>query len=410
MMASRRSFLGAILAAPAVVRGASSKRSYTVDEIDRMIARGDVKGKLTRDDLPTPALILELDAFEANVASMTSYVKQHGRAFRPHAKTHKCPEIALALMKAGAVGACSAKISEAEALAAGGVSGLLLTSAMVGRGRIERAIRLARRRPETIFSVDNAQNAEDLSSAAKQANLRLNLTIDLLVGRRTGIQPGQPALGLAQRISTLPNLRLAGLQAYAGHSSHVNGFANRKRSSEEAMGQAVDTRRLIEKSGIECSLLTGGSTGTYNIDAQIDGITELQPGSFMFMDTDYNRIGGKDGPVYQDFRNSLFVITTVISQPTDAVAVVDGGFKAFATDRSFTPVLRNMADVPYSWGGDEHGVLNLAKASAPVKLGHRLEFIVPHCDPTVNLYDQIFALRGNEVEAVWRIAARGKTH
>jgi 3-hydroxy-D-aspartate aldolase len=409
-MTSRRSFLGSVLAAPAVVKAAAAKRSYTVDEIDRMIARGDVKGKLTREDLPTPALILELDAFEANVASMSSHIEQHGRAFRPHAKTHKCPEIALALMKAGAVGACAAKISEAEALAAGGVSGLLLTSAMVGQGRIERAIRLSRRRSETIFSVDNAQNAEDLSRAAKQANLRLNLAIDLLVGRRTGIQPGQPALGLAQRIASLPNVRLAGLQAYAGHSSHVTGFANRKRSSEEAMGQAVETRRLIEKSGIECSLLTGGSTGTYNIDSKIDGITELQPGSFMFMDTDYNRIGGENGPVFQDFRNSLFVITTVISRPSDAVAVVDGGFKAFATDRSFTPVSRRLADVPYSWGGDEHGVLNLAKASAPVKLGDRLEFIVPHCDPTVNLYDQIFALRGDQVEAVWRIAARGKTH
>lgn len=312
-------------------------------------------------------------------------------------------------MKAGAVGACAAKISEAESLSAGGVSGLLLTSAMVGKTRIERAVRLAKKRRETMFSVDNAQNVDDLNAAAGQAGIRLNLTIDLLVGRRTGIQPGQPALALAQRIDSLDNLRFAGLQSYAGHASHTNGFENRKRVSEEAMGQAVETRGLIEKSGIECPLVTGGSTGTYNIDAEIDGITELQPGSYIFMDTDYSRIGGADGPVYRDFGNSLFVITTVISKPSDSAVVVDGGFKAFATDRSFTPQLRTITDVPYSWGGDEHGVLNLTKATAPVKLGDRLEFVVPHCDPTVNLYDHLYALRGDNVEAVWRIAARGKT-
>lgn len=403
-MMTRRSALAITFCAPAVLRGAK----YKWAEIERMIARGDVKGKLMRDDLPTPALILERDAFDANVAKMTAFAKQHGRALRPHAKTHKCPEIALQLMRSGAVGACAAKISEAEALSAG-VSGLLLTSSMVGASRIERAIRLAKARPETIFSVDNAQNAEDLDAAAKAAALKLNVAIDLLVGGRTGISPGQPSLGLAQRIASLPNLKLAGLQAYAGHASHTNGFENRKRVSQEAMGQAVETRRLIEKNGIECKLVSGGSTGTYNIDSEIEGVTELQPGSFMFMDTDYARIGGSDGPTYQDFRHSLFVISTVISMPSDGIAIVDGGYKAFATDRPFTPQLRNTADIPYSWRGDEHGSLNLSKAASPVKLGDRLDFIVPHCDPTVNLYDHMFVVRGQQVEAVWKIAARGKS-
>jgi len=270
-------------------------------------------------------------------------------------------------------------------------------------------VRLAKRRPETVFSVDNAQNVEDLDTAAHQAGIRLNLAIDLWVGRRTGIAPGQPALALAQHIAGLKNSSLSGLQAYAGHASHVPGFENRRRVSQEAMGQAVETRRLIEKSGIECPLVSGGSTGTYNIDSDVDGLTEMQPGSYIFMDTDYNRIGGRDGPDYKDFRNSLFVITTVISKPSDESAVVDGGYKAFATDKPFTPQLRGISGVPYSWGGDEHGVLNLANASAPVKLGDRLEFFATHCDPTVNLYDQIYALRGDNVEAVWRIAGRGKS-
>jgi D-serine deaminase-like pyridoxal phosphate-dependent protein len=251
--------------------------------MNSIVAKGDVKGKLTRDD-----------------PRMAAFAKQHHRALRPHAKTHKCPEIGLALIKAGAVGACSAKISEAEALSDGGVTGLLITSAMVGRTRVERAIRLAKRHPETIFSVDNAQNVEDLDVAAGVAAIRLNLAIDLYVGRRTGIQPGQPALALAQRTAALKNVKFVGLQSYAGHASHVNGFKNRKRVSRDAMGQAVETRRLIEKSGIECSLVTGRNTGAYNIDSEIDGLTEMQPGSYIFMDTDYNRIGGSDGPVYQD--------------------------------------------------------------------------------------------------------------
>jgi D-serine deaminase-like pyridoxal phosphate-dependent protein len=174
------------------------------------------------------------------------------------------------------------------------------------------------------------------------------------------------------------------------------------------MRQAVETRRTIEKAGIECPMVTGGSTGTYNIDCNIDGVTELQPGSFMFMDVDYGRIGGQGSPVYQDFRNSLFVITTVVSR-RPGVAIVDGGYKAFATDKPYTPELRNLQGVPYSWAGDEHGSLDLSKAPADVKLGDRLEFIIPHCDPSVNLYDQIYALRGDRVEAVWAIAARGRS-
>jgi D-serine deaminase-like pyridoxal phosphate-dependent protein len=378
--------------------------------VERMIARGDVKGRLLRNELPTPALILELDAFNENVEKMAGFLKQRQRAFRPHAKTHKCPEVAKALMRAGAIGACSAKISEAEALSAGGVSGLLITSAMVGAQRIERAVALARRRPETIFSVDNVQNAEDLNAAAGAAKVRLNVAIDLLVGRRTGIQPGQPALALAQRIAGLPNLKLAGLQAYSGHASHTNGFENRKRVSQEEMGKAVETRRLLEQSGIACPLVTGGSTGTYNIDSEIDGVTEIQPGSFVFMDTDYNRIGGADGSqVYRDFKNALFVAATVISKPADDIAIVDAGYKAMATDRSFPPELRDRQDLPYAWAGDEHGRLNLAKAATPVKLGERVEITVPHCDPTINLYDHIFVVRGEQVEAVWPITARGKS-
>ncbi|HYZ87147.1 MAG TPA: DSD1 family PLP-dependent enzyme [Bryobacteraceae bacterium] len=403
-MWTRRACLTALVSAPAVLRGA---KSYTFEEIERFLQRGDLS-KVSRHDLPTPALILELDAFEANVQKMASHAKQSGRALRPHGKTHKCPEIAKRLIRAGAVGCCAAKVSEAEAFAADGVTGLLITSAMVGQGRIERAVRLAKSRPDTIFCVDNVQNAEDLDAAARTARLKMRVAIDLLVGRRTGITPGEPAVALAKRIDALKNLEFVGLQAYAGHASHTKGFENRKKVSEEAMGLAVETRRAIEKSGVRCDWLSGASTGTYNIDSNIEGVTELQPGSFMFMDVDYSVIGGTSGEKYRDFATSLFVITTVISKPSDSNAIVDGGFKTFATDRPFGPQLRDRDDIPYAWAGDEHGNLNLSKADRPVKLGDRLEFVVPHCDPTVNLHDQLFALRGDKVEGVWKIAARGK--
>jgi D-serine deaminase-like pyridoxal phosphate-dependent protein len=403
----RRTFLTAAAVSSAVVRSASGRRRYSWAEIEKMLARGDVRGKVTRDDLPTPALLLDLDVFESNVAKMVTYARDHNRALRPHGKTHKCPEIAKYLISRGAAGACAAKIGEAEAFAKNGVTGILVTTAVIGKYKIERAVRLAAKHRDTIFSVDDAQNVRDLNDAAGAARIKLNLAVDLLVGGRTGIAPGELALKLAQLIASQPNLNLAGIQAYAGHASHVNGFAERRRVSQEAMAPAVTMRRLFEKSGLACPLLTGGSTGTYNIDSDIDGITELQPGSFMFMDVDYIRIGGQEGPVYSDFNAALTVLTTVVSKPADNVAIVDGGFKAFATDRKFMPEAKSIQGITYSWGGDEHGRLTLADTSRPVNLGERVEFLVPHCDPTVNLYDRIYCLRGDDVEAVWPIAARG---
>jgi D-serine deaminase-like pyridoxal phosphate-dependent protein len=361
----------------------------------------------TINDLPTPALLLDLDAFEDNVARMVKYAKEHNVALRPHGKTHKCPEIARILIRAGAVGACVAKISEAEVFAKGGVAGILVTTAVIGKQKIERAVQLAIQNPDLIISVDDPQNVCDLNAAAAAANARLNLAIDLFVGGRTGIEPGERALGLAGQIERLPNVKLAGIQAYVGSASHVVGWEARKRFSEKAMAPAVETRRLFEAKGIACPLLSGGSTGTYNIDSEIEGMTELQPGSFMFMDLEYNRIGGQSGPVYRDFRNALSVLTTIVSKPSKDLAIVDGGVKSFSTDTPFTPEAKTLHGVTYTWGGDEHGKLNLADATAPVQVGDRIEFIIPHCDPSVNLYDRMYCLRGRNVETVWAIAARG---
>ena len=400
MSASRREFLAAALAAPVI--GASPSRAGA--------GKGAPVGQpSTREDVPTPALLLDLDAFEANVARMAGHLQARGKGFRPHGKTHKCPQIARALVRAGAAGQCVAKLSEAEVFADHGLGGLLVTTQVVGRQKVARAAALAARQRDTIFVVDDMRTVQDLSDAAgalrARPSLHINLAVDLLYGR-TGIAPGEPALELAKRIDSLPHVRLAGLQAYDGGASHTLGFEERRKRSEASMAQAIETRRLFERDGLACPLVSCGSTGTYNIDSEIDGVTELQPGSFMFMDTDYNRIGGRDGPVYRDFANALTVVTTVVSR-RPGIAIVDGGYKAFSTDRPFTPEIKGLPGVTYAWAGDEHGRLDLTSAPAEVKLGDRIEFVVPHCDPSVNLYDRFYCLRGDRVEAMWPIAARG---
>lgn len=400
---TRRLMVSMITATPAVLSGATRKWP----EIEKLLASGNVKGKLQKSELPTPALCVDIEALDANIAKMAAYAKGEGRALRPHGKTHKCSEIALRCVRAGAVGACAAKISEAEAFAKRGVGGLLVTTAMVGQYRIERAVRLAARVPDSIFVVDNAQNVMDLNEAAKAARAKVLVAIDLNVSGRTGIQPGDAAVALAEQIAQLSNLQLKGIQAYAGHAAHVVGFEKRTAVSREAMGKAVETRQALVRKGMACDWLSGASTGTYNIDAKIDGVTELQPGSFLFMDVDYNRIGGAGDEVYRDFANSLTVVATVNSKPSDAVAVVDAGLKSFATDKPFGPAVKGLEGVTYAFAGDEHGKLDLKAATRAVNLGDRLELVVPHCDPTVNLYERIFVTRGEQVEAVWEIDARG---
>lgn len=381
-------------------------------EIEGMLRTGVVPGKLHKDELPTPALCVDLDGLEANIAKMAAHAKAAGKALRPHGKTHKCSTIARLTIKAGAVGACAAKIGEAEVFAAKGIRGLLLTSSLVGAHRIERALALAKLAPDTIFCVDNAAVAQQMDDAAGAARRKLRVALDLNVGRRSGCSP-EMAVGLAEQVSASRNLVLQGIQAYAGHASHVIGFAARKAASQEAMGLAVAARERIQAKGIACNWLSGGSTGTYNIDSENPGITELQPGSYMFMDVDYNRIGGQEGAVYEDFRNALTVVSTVYSKPSDTKVILDAGLKSFATDRKFGPEVvgvnnRELRNVPYAFSGDEHGALDLTGLSTAINLGDRVELVIPHCDPTVNLYDRIFATRGGYVEAVWQVDARGR--
>jgi D-serine deaminase-like pyridoxal phosphate-dependent protein len=367
-----------------------------------------VPATLNKGNLPTPALVLDLDLFEANVKRMAEHCRQTGRGFRPHAKTHKCPAIAQRQMAAGALGICAATVSEAEALVAAGISGVLLTSPIVEPAKIARMIALVQRQPTTLLAVGHPRQAELLAEAAKAAGVDVGILIDVDIGdRRTGALPGPPALELAQFAAKLKRLQVRGVQSYAGHASHVVGFEAREKASREAMSKSVETRALLQKAGFDAAILSGGSTGTYNIDSAIDGVTELQVGSYVFMDIDYRRIGGKtSGERYSDFHHSLTVLTTVVSATHPDRVTVDAGTKALDTTTTHQPEAKDWPGLTYNRGGDEFGILTLEPGAKLPKLGDRIEFLVPHCDPNVNLYDRIYATRGDRVEAIWPIVAR----
>ena len=363
---------------------------------------------LTKATIPTPALVVDLDAFEANLQKMADHCRQAKCGFRPHAKTHKCPAIAQRQMAAGARGICAATVPEAEALAAAGIRGILLTSPIVDAGKIGRMVALASGGADIMLSVGSQRQATLLAEAAEAARVDIPVLVDLDVGdRRTGSLPGEPAVELARQIAKSKRLHVQGVQAYAGHASHTVGFEARQKVSREAIGKAVETKKLLQKAGFDAKILSGGSTGTYNIDSAIDGMTELQVGSYVFMDVDYRRIGSSSGQaIYADFQPSLTILATVVNATHPDRVSIDAGTKAVDTTTTNLPQAKNWPGIIYAKSGDEFGALTAEAGGKLPALGDRLELIVPHCDPSVNLYDRLYACRGEKVEAIWPVTAR----
>jgi len=357
-----------------------------------------------KEQIPTPALILDRELFEANLNKLAQFAGSRGVALRPHAKTHKCPEIARRQLAQGAIGISVATVAEAEALAAAGIGPLLLTSPVAEWGKAMRWARLCRS-AKHIAAVGDRRQAEMLSEAARQVQVDLDLLLDLDVGDgRTGALPGAPALQTAQTIARLPRLHLRGIQAYAGHASHVEGYEARRAASALAWAKALETRDLLVRAGLDMSIVSGGSTGTYDIDASL-GVTELQCGSYVFMDLDYRRISSASaaGP---DFALSLTVLATVVSAAHSDRVTVDAGIKAFATDRAFGPEVKGHSEWTYRRAGDEFGILTAAGGSPLPGWGERVELYTPHCDPTVNLYDRLYVVQADQVVDVWPTVAR----
>ena len=381
---------------------------YILEEIEARLESGKGISGVCKTDLPTPCLLLDLDLFEANIETMACHAASRSIGLRPHSKTHKCPEVARRQLDAGALGISTATVAEAETMARAGISGLLITSEMADPNKFQRLVRLTRRHPDTMAVVDHPWQAEQMNDAAGAGGVRLNIMLDIdPANRRTGVEAGEPALRLARKVDRLPHLNLRGVHCYCGKSSHVHGFEERRRHSMESLAAPLETYSRMKQEGLPVEIFSGCSTGTYNIDSEIEGITEMQAGSYVFMDLDYRLIGGRGGDVYDDFKSALTVLSTVTSRNLPGQATLDAGLKAFSTDRTFGPQPAGIEGASFRWGGDEHGILVLDGAAADVRLGKKLEFHPPHCDPTVNLYDRIYCTRGDQVVEVWPILARG---
>ncbi len=362
-------------------------------------------------EVDTPALILDLDAFERNLDRMAAFSTRSGVAIRPHAKAHKSPEIARLQISRGAVGVCCQKVSEAEILVDGGISDVLVANEIVGAPKLKRLAALATHARVGVC-IDDAAAVAELAHAAADAGTLLNVLVELDVGQgRCGMAAGEPAARLAQAIAREKHLRFAGLQAYHGTAQHTRLAAERAEHVASAVAKVKETLRALAAAGLACPSVTGAGTGTHEIEAASGVYTELQPGSYIFMDADYGRNLDASGKPYQAFENALFVAATVMSAAAPERAVVDAGHKALAVD-SGMPEPWQLAGVRYHRPSDEHGVLDLSQCNDRPRRGDRVLLVPGHCDPTVNLHDWYVGVRGlhtkaAKVEVVWPVAARG---
>lgn len=355
------------------------------------------------DRLDTPAMLVDLPAVERNIERMLSRFRGTPVAVRPHLKTVKSPELARRLLAAGASGVCVAKLSEAEVMVEAGIDDLLVTTELAGAPKLERLVRLLRRGPRVRLVVDGEEGALALSRALAAAGLEVEVLLDLDVGqRRTGVLPGGPALALAARVAALPALRLVGVQGYEGHLQQLEP-GERERRCREALAQLADCARALRGAGHAISIVTTAGTGTAAVARGCPEITEVQPGSFVFLDTSYRRALGAE------FEPALSILTTVISRPRPGEAVVDAGLKSLSTDSGFAEP-RDRRGMSYRPAGDEHGILAWGSGAAfpEPRVGDRLELLPSHIDTTINLHDSYHVLSAGRLVATWPVSARGK--
>jgi D-serine deaminase-like pyridoxal phosphate-dependent protein len=353
--------------------------------------------------IDTPALVLDLDAFERNLQRMAGALAATKVRLRPHAKSHKCPEIARRQVALGAVGVCCQKVSEAAVFVAAGIQDVLVTNEVMGEAKIRHLLELARQARIGVL-VDHPQQIQALALAAQAQSVNLDVYIEVNVGaNRCGVAPGDAAAPLARQIAASAPLRFAGLQCYHGSAQHLRSPQARTDAIRSAADAARLTVKAIEACGIAVERVTGAGTGSFMHERSSGVFNEVQAGSYVFMDRDYGDNQRGEGDIA--FEHALFVRTTVMSRPTADRAIVDAGLKASSVDSGMPTVWRR-PDLVYAKAADEHGTLATANEAA-LSLGDTLMLVPGHCDPTVNLYDELVCIRGDRVEAIWPIAARG---
>ncbi|MBI0401082.1 alanine racemase [Cyclobacterium marinum] len=364
---------------------------------------------LSKWELETPSLCLDLDIMEENLKKVHKNLQGTGIGVRPHTKTHKCPALAKLQMEAGAVGVCTAKLAESQVMLENGISEVLMTGVNIGKGKIRKAMQLRKAHKGFIQAVDNKQNAQDLQDAAKEAGVVADVVVDLDVIRRSGVPTGLPALELAQLVDQLPNLSFKGILAYDGGAQHIKGFQKRKERTIQTFGPVSETYAMMKKSGLNMEIFSGAGTGTYNMMDDVPGFTDVQVGSYLFMDTQYMAIGSKTNEsLYDDFDPALTVLATVINTNHPNRLITDSGAKALTINKPSGQVIGETG-FNYNAGSDEYGTVTFESSNKTYKTGDILEVIVPHCDPVVNLYDRIYGIRNGKVAEILPILGRGQS-
>ncbi len=353
------------------------------------------------DAIDTPALVVDLDAFEANLDTMARLAAEAGVKLRPHAKTHKSPVIAHLQMARGAVGQCVQKVAEAEVLAWGGVPDILVSNEVVGPRKLARLAALTRICTIAVCA-DDPRGIALIEAAAKEARVRITVLVEIDVGAgRCGVAPGPAAVALARQIADSPHLRFGGLQAYHGSAQHLRTPEERAASITAAAAMTGGVVEDLKRLGLPCAIVGGAGTGTFALEAASGVYTELQVGSYAFMDADY----GRNEPA-PPFRHALFVRATVMSAPHPGLAVIDAGHKAVAVD-SGLPLVWQRPGVTYAGASDEHGTLALQAGAEPFEIGEQVMLVPGHCDPTVDRHDWYVGIRDGRIERLWPVAARG---
>jgi len=410
-MSSRRDFLMAGAAAfgtASIARVWAAKTTGTefpFAEFEQRIARRDFRG-ITKDILPTPAMVVDIDMFQANIKRMAETTKANGINVRPHVKVHKSVDVAKHQMAHGAVGLTCATIAEAELFSGAGIKGVLWTKQPASINNIQRAVLLSKKDPTFMFVADDPQVIDWVDEAAAAHNAKLRIAVSVYAGMaRQGIDGGKPALELAQKIASSKRLQFEGVMAYSGEAAHTKGFENRKKHSMEVLGGARETRDLAKKSGLPVNIMSGGSTGTYNIDHET-GLDDLEAGSYVFMDTEYFIVGGQDGDdkMYNDFKPALTVMTTVDGKTRPNIVTTDYGAKAAAKP---TDQVKGMPWLKVGQQGAEYGALRWKDGDREPKLGDRLEIYCTNLDQSTNNYDRYYIAKGDQIVDVWPIMGRG---
>jgi D-serine deaminase-like pyridoxal phosphate-dependent protein len=402
-MTSRRTFLGAAIAG--VASAAKTPRGeFPHAEFEARIGRRDFRG-ITKDVLPTPCMLVDLDVFEKNAKTMADHCKATGIHLRPHVKIHKSVDVAKRQVAEGAIGLTVATIAEAELMSNAGLKNVLWTKQPTSMNSIARAVALSNRDPNFMFVVDDPQVLGWVEEAAAARSTRLRIGVSVFAGMtRQGIANGQPAIELAQQVARSKRMNFEGFMAYSGGASHTKTWEARRKKSAEDLAGVHETVALAQKVGLPVGWVSGGSTGTYNIDKE-HGLTELEAGSYVFMDTAYFAIGGKtDDAVYRDFAGALTVLTTVESKHHPRQVTIDYGNKAMnqATDQ-----VKGMPWLQVGTQGAEYGLLQWSDGSRDVKLGDRMEIYPTKLDMSTAVYDRYYVVQGEQVVDVWPIMGRG---